>query len=559
MKRITRFLVIFISILLSVAQADDIVWTEVDSYDLPQGVKLFKGTRQIPLLQIFYLDVNLNEENLAIRPYLGDAELLPQFTESVGAYAAINGGFFGGNTSYSSVVTSAGVEAVNVASVTRNNQSYPLLRSFFGMDTLGGLSVDWIYHFDQTIDGLYRFDQPLDYAYNDPTPKTAPAKADGQIYNQILLGIGGAPTLVKDGQRMVTYNEEIMWGSGVGYDNSDPRTAVGYTVDKHVILMVADGRQSQVSEGVGLAELADIMIDRGCVEAMNLDGGGSTQMAVGNTYVNSPSENRAVPSILAVVHQDSLGLPEEPVLEDIIDTSDDRCQLIGEGWFPTANAGFWGETPSMLNEKGDGGSYAVFDLNVETPGTYDVFGWWVAANNRCSDTPFIIEHSAGRDTFRIDQTDNGSTWTAIGTFNFNGDTSEKVIITDAASQGTYVVADAIKLAMFDTSATAISESPVNTLPHQLSLRPNYPNPFNGQTKIEFVISADQSAVRTSLNIYNIMGQNVKTLLNGPVQPGRHTVRWDGTNREGQSMSTGVYFCVIRSGSLSKVRKLTLIR
>ncbi len=46
-------------------------------------------------------------------------------------------------------------------------------------------------------------------------------------------------------------------------------------------MIVADGRQA-VSQGVGLPELAQIMINLGCVEAMNLDGGGSTQMAVGN-------------------------------------------------------------------------------------------------------------------------------------------------------------------------------------------------------------------------------------------------------------------------------------
>ncbi|MEZ4761958.1 MAG: phosphodiester glycosidase family protein [Calditrichia bacterium] len=72
----------------------------------------------------------------------------------------------------------------------------------------------------------------------------------------------------------------MFFGSGVGFDNGDPRTAVGFTADNRVIMLVADGRSSTWSNGVSLPELANIMIELGCVEAMNLDGGGSSQMAL---------------------------------------------------------------------------------------------------------------------------------------------------------------------------------------------------------------------------------------------------------------------------------------
>lgn len=162
--------------------------------------------------------------------------------------------------------------------------------------------------FGNNVNDIYKFPEPMPYTNNQQTPLPPPQQSAGTVYSNLLVGIGGAPTLVKNGQVNVTYNEEIMWGSGVGYDNRDPRTAVGYTANNHVILIVADGRQIN-SEGVGLPELAQIMIGLGCVEAMNLDGGGSTQMAIGNQYVNNPSEQRAVPTILAITHKDSLHLP----------------------------------------------------------------------------------------------------------------------------------------------------------------------------------------------------------------------------------------------------------
>jgi hypothetical protein len=88
----------------------------------------------------------------------------------------------------------------------------------------------------------------------------------------------------------------------------NPRTAVGVTADNKLLLMTVDGRQTGFSEGVTLIELANLMLSHGAQNAINLDGGGSTQMAM-NYYgdglaaqlVNSPSETeRLVGSNLAV-------------------------------------------------------------------------------------------------------------------------------------------------------------------------------------------------------------------------------------------------------------------
>ena len=347
-------ILLLIVLLTTISFSQPITWTEITSnYTLPTGIKVFQGERPSPILKIFYLDVDMNNSDLVIHPYIGANKTVNNFVPSVGAYAGINGGFFGGSSSYSAVIYPFEVKAQNVTAVTRNSQSFPVVRSIFGMNFDRSFSVKWIYHYGNNVSDIFKFDQPMPYTNNQTNPLPPPEQSAGSTYDNLLVGIGGAPTLVKNGQVNVTYNEEIMWGSGVGYDNRDPRTAVGYTANNHVIMITADGRQAP-SQGVGLPELAQIMIDLGCVEAMNLDGGGSTQMAVGNQLVNTPSESRAIPTILTVTHKDSLKLPPTPQYEKIIDTGDPECNLIGSGWFTSANPGYWGNTPAYLNPIGDG-------------------------------------------------------------------------------------------------------------------------------------------------------------------------------------------------------------
>ncbi len=543
-----KILLILVS-LTTISFSQTITWTEITSnYTLPAGIKVFSGERVSPVLKIFYIDVDMNNPDLVIHPYIGSNKTINNFVPFVGAYAGINGGFFGGSSSFSAVVYPYDVKAQNVAAVTRNSQSYPVIRSFFGMNFDRTFNVEWIYHYGNNVSDIYQFDEPMPYTNNQQTPLPPPLQANGNQYQNLLVGIGGAPTLVKNGQVNVTYNQEIMWGSGVGLDNGDPRTAVGYTADNHVIMIVADGRQV-TSQGVGLTELAQIMIDLGCVEAMNLDGGGSTQMAVGNQLVDTPSESRAIPTILTVTHKDSLKLPPTPQYEKIIDTGDPECNLIGSGWFTSANPGYWGNTPAYLNPIGDGSSYAEFQLGLGVDAVYEVYGWWVSSSNRCTDTPFIIKHKNGIDTVRVDQVQNGSQWKLIGTYLFSADTTQRVIISNAGTTGSYVVADAIRLISYDP-ATPVDEK-INQVPSQFILNQNYPNPFNPSTTISW-----QSSVNSwqTLKVYDILGNEVATLVDEEKPAGKYEVNFNASK-----LSSGIYFYTFRSGNITETKSMLLLK
>ena len=94
------------------------------------------------------------------------------FAQNVGAIAAINGGYLGGSTSYSAIVYPDEVQANNVASLTRDGKSYPVLRSFFGMFQKRDLSIDWIYHFGSQVEDIYYYDNPMSYTANDKKIET---------------------------------------------------------------------------------------------------------------------------------------------------------------------------------------------------------------------------------------------------------------------------------------------------------------------------------------------------------------------------------------------------
>jgi uncharacterized lipoprotein YddW (UPF0748 family) len=99
----------------------------------------------------------------------------------------------------------------------------------------------------------------------------------------------------------------------------------------------------------------------------------------------------------------------------------------------------------------------------------------------------------------------------------------------------------------------------SSLPDRFALAPNYPNPFNAATRIEFTIPAHHSPVPISLKIFNVMGQEVRVLVDEPMGPGRYTAYWDGRDKSGRQVASGVYFCGLLAGKYRQVRKMLLVR
>jgi len=117
-------------------------------------------------------------------------------------------------------------------------------------------------------------------------------------FPNLLHVLGGGPRLVKGGQEFVTAEMEQFNTPPFQNDPAKgraPRTAVGVTREGKLLLVVIDGRQPGFSIGATLWETARLLLDLGAVDALNLDGGGSSTMVVQNKVVNAPSDGRERP------------------------------------------------------------------------------------------------------------------------------------------------------------------------------------------------------------------------------------------------------------------------
>lgn len=94
------------------------------------------------------------------------------------------------------------------------------------------------------------------------------------------------------------------------------------------------------------------------------------------------------------------------------------------------------------------------------------------------------------------------------------------------------------------------------LPKEFGLRQNYPNPFNPATIIEYALPKTSEV---KIQIYNILGQKMSTLVNEPQEPGYKMIHWDGKDDSGKEVSSGVYFYRIEAGNFVKCKKMILLK
>ncbi len=99
--------------------------------------------------------------------------------------------------------------------------------------------------------------------------------------------------------------------------------------------------------------------------------------------------------------------------------------------------------------------------------------------------------------------------------------------------------------------------PSSGIPRSYGLNQNYPNPFNASTVIDFAMPR---AGHVKLEIYNILGQKVKDLIDEKVTAGYKKVVWDGTNNTGKGVASGVYFYRLKvADEFTEIKKMTMLR
>ena len=97
---------------------------------------------------------------------------------------------------------------------------------------------------------------------------------------------------------------------------------------------------------------------------------------------------------------------------------------------------------------------------------------------------------------------------------------------------------------------------ITSLPDKVELGQNYPNPFNMKTEIKLSIP-NKSYV--NLNVFDILGRQIKVLLSDNLEAGNYNIIWDGRNESGEEVSTGMYFYNLKTSDVSLTKKMILIK
>ncbi|MBD3384614.1 T9SS type A sorting domain-containing protein [candidate division KSB1 bacterium] len=93
-------------------------------------------------------------------------------------------------------------------------------------------------------------------------------------------------------------------------------------------------------------------------------------------------------------------------------------------------------------------------------------------------------------------------------------------------------------------------------PHAYQLKQNFPNPFNPETRVEFSLGEEGMV---SLNIYNIQGQLVRSLVNNSLHAGFHSIKWDGRNQNGKVVPAGIYLYTLKCNGFLDTKKMNLLK
>lgn len=276
---------------------------------LPASVRVYETTDSLDgkPFRAFYLEADLKDPQLEFLMRTGNGKryTAAQYDSMEGpsVLAVINTTFFSfkDNSNLNIVMHDGKVLAVNPLSAVVRNKTVYTTRGAFGINKKGQPDIAWVYNVGKKKKA-YAYDAPATpEIYGTDTIYRQPGKRypRGARRWKMKEAAGGGPVLVQNGKPFVTAKEERMGGVTAMH----PRSAIGYTADNKLILLAIEGRNKGVAEGATLEQMAKIFTDLGCVEALNLDGGGSSALFVNHVNTIRPSDTtgqRPVPAVLVI-------------------------------------------------------------------------------------------------------------------------------------------------------------------------------------------------------------------------------------------------------------------
>jgi hypothetical protein len=303
-------------------------WINMDSTfgDLPASVHIYKTTDSLdgkPNIA-WYAEADISDKKLE---FAADTTLQRRLTpqqfheRNDQPILVVNSTFFSfaTNQNLNVVIKDGKLVSYNIHSVAGKGKDTLTYRHPFG-SALGiskkrKADIAWLY-----TDSLHKLPfalqtawEPLKDSFPIPSLEYISYKTSvvlsphkGKLYPllrkwKMKTAVGGGPVLLQNGEIKITNEEELKF-YGKAINDKHPRTAMGYTTGNKLIVLVVEGRNPGIADGVTLIQLAQIFKDLGCFEALNLDGGGSSCMLVNGKETIKPSDKkqRPVPAVFII-------------------------------------------------------------------------------------------------------------------------------------------------------------------------------------------------------------------------------------------------------------------
>lgn len=293
-------------------------WRNVDSLylPLPKSMHVFFTSDSLEGKpnRAFYVSVSLKDKTLTFSADTArNRRLLPSqyFERNDNALLVVNCTFFSPTGRNLNVVIREGKQLAHaVPSVFDKTDSlyHYVTRGAIGIHRRRTAGVAWT--FADTVNNV---------VYSLPGPSTGSGKnyyptlsvleksmdctgCTGMTRWKVETAVGGGPVLLTNGNISITNNQERMF-AGERVHEKHPRTAMGYTRDGRLIILVIEGRNPGIADGATLEQEATILKNIDCLGALNLDGGGSSCMLINGKMTITPSDKtgpRLVPAVFVI-------------------------------------------------------------------------------------------------------------------------------------------------------------------------------------------------------------------------------------------------------------------
>jgi exopolysaccharide biosynthesis protein len=312
MKNLLLFVFLFPQVLFA---QNKLQWTNVDADygPLPNSVHVYFTSDKVDTaaFRAFYVIADLKNKNLEYTTDTSKGRRLTptQFYNRDGQpVIVVNGSFFSFETNRNLNLVMRNKKLISYNNHTINGRGkdtftyrHPLV-SAIGIKKNGAADVAWLAT-DSSVRVPFAMQYPVphvrDSAARSPWTKSN-LKKKGFKKWKYHTAMGGGPVLLQDGVISISNNEELKFG-GKAINDKHPRTAMGYTKDNKLIILVVEGRNPNAG-GATLTQEAQILKDLGCVEALNLDGGGSSCLLVNGKETIRPSDKtqRPLPAVFII-------------------------------------------------------------------------------------------------------------------------------------------------------------------------------------------------------------------------------------------------------------------